>query len=115
MSTNKVTSKRIHDVGILYPQGYLNDIAGGNLMQECDAFIEDNIRKVVLNFRQTDYINTIGISVLLRIAEKVKQAGGELCLTELGKSHTDTFEMLGLSKLLSVFPDEDAAIKHLSP
>lgn len=110
----KVTSKRVSDVVILYPQGYLNNVAGENLVRECNACLEGEIRKVVLNFRETDFINTIGISMLLSIIEKLKEAGGTLCFTDLSKTYSDTFEMLGLTKFILVFPDEKAAVKYLS-
>ncbi|MGO9014596.1 MAG: STAS domain-containing protein [Dissulfurispiraceae bacterium] len=110
----KVTSTRISDVAVLYPQGYLNNIAGENLVKECTACLESDVRKVVLNFRETDYINTIGISMLLGIIEKLREAGGTLCFTEMSKTYSETFEMLGLTKFILVFPDENAAIKYLS-
>ncbi len=110
----KVTSKRVSDVAILYPQGYLNNIAGENLMEECTACLESDIRKVVLNFSETDFINSIGISMLLSIINRLKEAGGTLCFTDMSKTYRDTFEMLGLTKFILVFPDENAAVKYLS-
>lgn len=110
----KVTSKRIRDVAILYPQGYLNNIAGENLVQECNACLEGDIRKVILNFRETDFINSIGISMLLSIIEKLKDAGGTLCFTDMSKAYSDTFEMLGLAKFIHVFPEENEAVRFLN-
>src|SRR5208337_5236745 len=114
ISSFKVTSKRISDMAILYPQGYLNNIAGENLVQECNACLESEIRKVVLNFRETDFINSIGISMLLSIIEKLQEAGGTLCFTDLSKTYSDTFEMLGLTKFIRVFPDENTAVRFLT-
>ena len=110
----KVTSKRISDMAVLYPQGYLNNIAGENLVQECNACLESDIRKVVLNFGETDFINSIGISMLLSIIEKLNDAGGTLCFTNLSKTYSDTFEMLGLAKFIHVFPDENEAVRYLN-
>lgn len=110
----KVTSKHINDVAILYPQGYLNNVAGEDLVKECNACLKNSIRKVVLNFRETDFINSIGISMLLSIIEKLKEAGGTLCFTDMGKAYSETFEMLGLTKFILVFPDENTAVKYLS-
>jgi len=109
----KVSSKRISDIAVLYPQGYLNDVAGVNLVQECNTCLESEIRKVVLNFSETDFINSIGISMLLGIMEKLKDAGGILCFTNLSKAYNDTFEMLGLDRYIRIFPDESAAMQYL--
>lgn len=110
----RVTSRRISDVAILYPQGYLNNVAGAHLMEECNTCLENDIRKVVLNFSETDFINSIGISMLLGIMEKLKDAGGTLCFTNLSKAYNDTFEMLGLDRYIRIFPDENSAVKYLS-
>ncbi len=110
----KVTSKRVGDVAVLYPQGYLNNIAGENLVHACNACLEFKVRKVVLNFGETDFINSIGISMLLGIIEKLKDAGGTLCFTNLSKAYIDTFEMLGLARYMHIFPEENEAMRFLS-
>ncbi len=108
-----VTSRLSGDTAILYPRGYLNNIAGESLVQECDAYIEQGIKKIVLNFRETDFINSIGISLLLNIIEGLKDCGGTLCFTDMGRIHIDTFEMLGLTKYLLVFTSEEEALRSL--
>ncbi len=110
----KVTSKRVGDVAVLYPHGYLNNIAGEDLVRECNTCLEDRVRKVVLNFSETDFINSIGISLLLGIIEKMKDAGGTLCFTNLSKAYLDTFEMLGLAVYMRIFPEETEAVSYLN-
>jgi anti-anti-sigma factor len=110
----KVISRRVGDVAVLYPQGYLNNIAGENLVRECNICLEREIRKVVLNFSETDFINSIGISMLLGITEKLKDSGGTLCFTNLSKAYIDTFEMLGLARYMHIFPGENEAMRFLT-
>jgi anti-sigma B factor antagonist len=111
----KVVSKLAGDVAVLYPQGYLNNLAGESLVTECNSYLSQGIKKVVLNFSGTDFINSIGISLLLHIMEGLKDGGGTLCFTNLSKVHRDTFEMLGLTSHMLVFKDEDEAIRHFNP
>ena len=109
----KVASKRVGDVAVLYPQGYLNNITGENLVKECTSCLKDKITKVVLNFSETDYINSIGISLLLGIIERLNDAGATLCFTNLSKAYLDTFEMLGLARYMLIFPEEIEAMRYL--
>lgn len=109
----KVVSRLAGDVAVLSPQGYLNNLAGESLVKECNSFISKGISKVVLNFSGTEFINSIGISLLLHIMERLKEGGGTLCFTNLSKMHRDTFEMLGLTSHMLVFDDEDEALHHL--
>ncbi|MEJ2697991.1 MAG: STAS domain-containing protein [Candidatus Sulfobium sp.] len=109
----KVVSRLAGDVAVVYPQGYLNNLAGESLVKECNSYLSRGVRKVVLNFSGTDFINSIGISLLLHIMEGLQEGGGTLCFTNLSKVHRDTFEMLGLTDHMLVFGDEDEAFRHL--
>lgn len=111
----KVVSRITGDVAVLYPQGYLNTLAGESLVNECKSCLSQGIRKVILNFSGTELINSIGISLLLHVMEGLKEGGGSLCFTNLSKMHSDTFEMLGLTKHMLVFRDEDEALSYFTP
>jgi anti-anti-sigma factor len=110
----KVVSRLAGDVAVLRPQGYLNNLAGESLVTECNSYVSKGIRKVVLNFSGTDFINSLGISLLLHIMEGLEEGGGTLCFTNLRKIHSDTFQMLGLMDHMLVFGDEDEAMRYFS-
>ncbi len=108
-----VESKVYGNVAVLYPQGYLNNLAAEGLSKECDACMAKGIRNIVLNLNGIELINSIGISILLGVIEKVKGTDGSLCFTNLSKLHSDTFQMLGLTKYMKVFASDEEAVKHL--
>jgi anti-anti-sigma factor len=93
--------------------GYLNNLAAEGLEKECDACIAKGIRNIVLNLNGIEMINSIGISILLGIIEKVKGTDGTLCFTNLSKLHADTFQMLGLARYMQVFATDEDAVAHL--
>ena len=109
----QVTSRLVKDVAIVYPRGYLNNLSGEYLVNECGRHAQAGLKKIVVNFHETDLINSIGISFLLNVMEDLQTAGGTLCFTEMKKVHLDTFEMLGLTKYFLFFPDEEAALTAL--
>lgn len=109
----KVVSRLVGDVAVIYPQGYLNNLSGESLVKECGIYINKGITKIVVNFRETDLINSIGISLLLEIIEGIKNIKGTICCTNMSKFIKDTFEMLGLMKHMIVFPAESDAVKYL--
>ena len=112
-SSFQVTSRLVNDVVIVYPRGYLNNLSGENIVSECARHAQAGVRKVIVNFRDTDLINSIGISFLLTVMEDLRDAGGTLCFSDMKKAHLDTFEMLGLTKYFLLFPDEEAALLAL--
>ncbi|MFZ5998131.1 MAG: STAS domain-containing protein [Nitrospirota bacterium] len=113
MSNFNVGSKIMDDMAVIYPKGYLNNITGEDLVDACNDYIEKGIKKIVLNFGETEFINSIGISMLLTIIERLKECKGTLCFTDMSKMYRETFEMLGLTKFIKIFADEHEALTHL--
>jgi anti-anti-sigma factor len=108
-----VVSRLEGDAAIIYPKGYLNNLSGESLVIECGIYIGKGITKIVVNFSETDLINSIGISMLLQIIEDLKNIKGTICCTNMSKFLRDTFEMLGLIQHMLVFPVESDALKYL--
>jgi len=108
-----VASRLEGDAAIIYPKGYLNNLSGESLVIECGIYIGKGITKIVVNFSETDLINSIGISMLLQIIEDLRNIKGTICCTNMTKFLRDTFEMLGLMQHILVFPVESDALKHL--
>ncbi len=113
MTNFKVDSKVVGDVAVLYPQGYLNNIVTERLERECSGYLRKGYRKIVLNFNSIEFINSIGISILLGIIDKVKGTDARLCFTNVSRIQDETFEMLGLKKYMHIFPNEDEAVAEL--
>jgi anti-anti-sigma factor len=110
----QVRSRLVKDMAVIYPQGYLNNLAGEGLVSECGKYTRSGIKKIVVNFRETDLINSIGISLLLHVMEELQTAGGTLCFTDMSKVQLGIFEMLGLTKYFRFFQDEDGALQFLA-
>lgn len=113
MSKFTIESKVHEDIAVLYPNGYLNDIVGESLESKCNYYLNNGIKKIVLNFGNVEFINSIGISILLGIMDMMKDFSGNLCFTNLGNLQSETFEMLGLKKFMKVFGSEEDALSHL--
>lgn len=103
----------IDDAAVIYPQGYLNNLTGETLVQECTAVIEKGTRKIIISFRDTELVNSIGISMLLLIIEKLISTDGQLCFTDMNQTLQDTFVMLGLTHYISCFTHEQDALLYL--
>ncbi len=108
-----VTSRLDGDAAVIYPKGYLNNLSGKSMVTECGSYINQGISKIVVNFSETDLINSIGISMLLQIIEDLRNIKGTICCTNMSKFLRETFEMLGLIKYMVVFPVESDALKYL--
>jgi anti-anti-sigma factor len=115
MSNFTLSSKAAQEgIAVLMPKGYINDIAATSLERMSEQLMDDGLRKLVVNFADVQFINTIGLSIFLGIVQKTLEFKSMLCFTNLKKDHYEIFEMAGLTKYAKIFKDENAAFNYLN-
>ena len=98
---------------VLYTKGYINNIGGEEIATRAYELMDDGVRSLLLNLRETKIVNSIGISILIEIIEKMIEQGGKIgfcCLTPVIHK---TFQIMGLANYASIFADEETAVKEL--
>jgi anti-anti-sigma factor len=98
---------------VLYPGPYLNQLRGESIERRCQELLASGVRHIVINFAETELINSIGISILLGVIEAVNEACGRLVLSNLTTSNRELFEMLGLLAHVRIEASEEAALARL--
>ncbi|MBI5643670.1 MAG: STAS domain-containing protein, partial [Deltaproteobacteria bacterium] len=68
-------------------------------------------KKIVIDFSRTDLINSIGISILIGIIEKVKDKKGVILFSGLKQVNFEIFNIVGLTKHIQIFDTEEDALK----
>ena len=99
---------------ILYTKGYINNVGGEEIANRAYELMDGGVNTLLLNLRDTKIVNSIGISILIEIIEKMMDKGGKIgfcCLTPVIHK---TFQIMGLANYASIFPDEEAAASQLS-
>ncbi len=98
---------------IITPVGYLNSLVGDRIDKACEHLFGRGMRYVIINFGRIELINTIGISILVGIIEKVLGRHGLVYFTELGGTTREIFEVLGLQTVAMIFPTNADALAHM--
>ena len=114
MSAAEIRARLIEDAAVIYPGLYLNQLRGESIDSQCQAFLAAGVRRIVINFEETELINSIGISILLGVIESVNGAQGTLVLSNLNASNRELFEMLGLMSHVEIVDTEEIALVKLS-
>ncbi len=96
------------------PKGYINDMGAEQLEQTSERFLDKGLKKLIVNFADVQFINTIGISIFTGIVQKTLEHDSMLCFTNMKKIHRDIFEVVELIKYVKVFKDEEDALLFLS-
>jgi anti-anti-sigma factor len=99
---------------IMYTKGYINNVGGEEIATRAYELMDDGVRTLLLNLRETKIVNSIGISILIEIIEKMIDKGGRIAFCCLTPVIHKTFQIMGLANYASIFTDEEAALKELA-
>ena len=113
MSVAEIRAKLVEDAAVIYPGPYLNQLRGEDVENQCQEFLTSGVRRIVINFEETELINSIGISILLGVIESVNHVQGSLVLSNLNASNRELFEMLGLMSHVEMVDTEEIALLKL--
>lgn len=102
------------DVAIFKTSGYINDLGGERIEKECEDVLSEGYRKVIINLKDSPIINSIGISFLIGITDKINKAYGNLFFTNVTSSNAKVFDLVGLSKYAPIFQTVEDAVRHVS-
>ncbi len=106
----KLTIDRRDGVAVIYTEGYINNQGGEEIARAAYALLDEGYRKLLLNLTGTKIINSIGISILIEIIEKMIEVEGRLAFCALTPTIEKTFHIMGLAQYASIYPDESSAV-----
>lgn len=98
---------------ILYTKGYINNVGGEEIANRAYELMDDGVRILLLNLRETKIVNSIGISILIEIIEKMMEQEGKISFCCLTPVIHKTFQIMGLANYAAIFESEEAAITDL--
>jgi len=84
-----------------------------DLMRSVLEQLEQNPRHVVLNLSQVTYISSRGLGQIFELHKRLQKAGRKLHLAALSAQVAEVFDVAGLSEILRIYPDEEAALARL--
>lgn len=110
----KLEIERRDGVAVVYTEGYINNLGGEEIARVADTLIKDGHKVLLLNLRGTKIVNSIGISILIEIIEKMIEIEGRLAFCNLTPTIEKTFQIMGLAQYAGIFADEPAALAELA-
>jgi len=107
---NVKTREAGEGTSVVYVNGYLNSLLGEEVERAVHDILEAGRSRVVLNFEGTRLINSIGISLIIGIVERMAERNGTLAFCSLNRINQDLFRMTGVSRYVRAFDSEEEAI-----
>ena len=112
---NPVHARCIGDTAIIYASDYLNKLSGERIERECKRQLESGCRALVINFRDTELVNSIGVSILMGVIDASEKNHAQVIFSDVNGQTANLFEMLGLTRHVSVAKDENEALALITP
>ncbi len=114
MSDFSLTVKEEGNIVIIQTTGYLNNVGGEKISEVCYEMIDKGKILFLLDLAGSKVVNSIGVSILIEIIEKLQDVDGKLGYFNLAPIVEKTFNIMGLIKYSTVYSSEEEAIKKIS-
>lgn len=117
MGESVKSNVRSHCVGttaVVYASDYLNKLTGERIERECKKQLDSGARALVIDFSDTELVNSIGISILLGIIDIAEKGGALVVFSDVNSQTVQLFEMLGLTRHVVLAANEQEALTNLS-
>jgi anti-anti-sigma factor len=111
----KIETNRVGTTAIIYASDYLNKLSGERIERECKRQLEAGCQAIIINFRDTELVNSIGVSILMGAIDAADASKARLIFSDVNSHTANLFEMLGLTRHVTVAKDEEEALGLLAP
>tara|TARA_X000000368_G_scaffold254943_1_gene201523 strand:+ start:601 stop:948 length:348 start_codon:yes stop_codon:yes gene_type:complete len=110
MSDFNLEIREENEIIIIKTSGYLNNVGGEKISEACYAEIDKGKKYFLLDLENSKVVNSIGVSILIEIIEKLQEIDGKLGYFNLAPIVAKTFKIMGISSYSELYESEDEAL-----
>lgn len=96
---------------IMKTDGYINNTAGEEILNEFLINFNGSLHNVILDLEKTRVVNSFGISFLIDIIEKLSEYNAKLIFTNLDPTIEKTFNTMGIFQFAEKADSVDSVLK----
>ena len=78
------------------------------------GFFNQGVKNLILIFSDVRYINSTGMGLLVKLADKFQEGGGDIKLVGVPEKVIALFDMLGLLSLFKIYETEEDAVDSIA-
>ncbi len=109
-TSSSVRSRCVGTTAVIYAADYLNKLSGERIERECKRQLDSGCRALVIDFRDTELVNSIGVSILLGVIDVAEKSSAQVIFSDVNNQTAQLFEMLGLTRHVALAKDEQEAL-----
>lgn len=96
-------------LAVLRTEGYINNVGGEQISAIANELMDEGIRNLVLNLEKSNVVNSIGISILIEVIERIVELEGKIAFCHLTNTIAKTFNIMGLTQYAEIYGSETEA------
>jgi anti-anti-sigma factor len=105
--------KEIDGALVVTPKERLDTTNAQTVEQEVMEKIDETTTKVVFDFKQTEYVSSSGLRILLKVAKTMRKNGGAVALCCANRHIKDVLELSGFKSFFVIAKNLHKAIAEL--
>jgi anti-anti-sigma factor len=109
----KVETHQHGSLWIFSTHGYINNLGGESIAKKFDEVWSNGGRKFIFDLAHSSIINSIGVSYLIEILEKIIESAGELSFCNCAPIIEKTFKIMGLAQYAKIYRTTEDAIEGM--
>lgn len=86
----------------VFATDYINKLTGEKIERECRQKLEAGCKTLVVNFRDTEIVNSIGVSILLGVIDAANDREAKVVFSDVNDETVELFEVLGLTRHVEI-------------
>lgn len=106
-----IVEEKNDTVSIFRPNGRLDSNTSQGFEQKVFGAISEGTKKMVIDFKDIDYISSAGLRVILKATKALARDNGKIMLCDMQDYVKEVFEIAGFDAILPIVPTLDEALE----
>jgi anti-anti-sigma factor len=87
---------------VMRPRGYLDCLGAEQIVEASETALRDGYRRILFDCADIRFINSVGISILVSLIQRSRDADCSLCFSNVSPVHREIFEVVGIAKFVRI-------------
>jgi len=103
-----------NNITLVVLRGEIGTETVNQLKDKMEAIVNEGKNRLVMDFSDVSYLNSMGLGVIAGTLKRVKKENGDLKLLNLSPAVRELLELTRLTKVFEIFDSEESALKSFS-
>jgi anti-anti-sigma factor len=103
--------EKIEEVNVIHIGGSLTVAVAQDFFSQVVSLLERGETVFLLEMSSVDFIDSTGLGTIVRLAKRVREAKGQLRLSDPQPKILEMFELTRLDKILPIFKTQEEALE----